>query len=76
MTLRCWCWLGEWLPLYCIVSKLGETRLGSKKVFLENDHVPSPTTMVSDAYVALPGGESCSGAGAMAATTLGESSAL
>ena len=36
------------LPLYCIVSKLRATRLGSRNVFLEKSHVPSPTTRVSD----------------------------
>ena len=42
-----------------MVSKFKPTRLGSKYVFLEESHVPSPTYIVSDEYMLLPGGASC-----------------
>ena len=36
------------LPLYRIVSKLRPTKFGSRNVFLEVSHVPSPTIIVSE----------------------------
>jgi len=59
-------------PLYRIISKLNPTRFGSRNVFLVKSHVPSPTTMVFESYVATPGGDmSSSGVGAMMAATAG-----
>jgi hypothetical protein len=57
---------GKELPLYCVVSKLRPTKLGNKKVFFVKSHVPSPTVIVSESYVAVPGADSPS-AGAMMA---------
>ena len=49
-----------------MVSKLSPTRLGRRNVFLTKSHVPSPTVIVSDEYVARPGGDKPS-AGAIVA---------
>jgi hypothetical protein len=50
-----------------MVSKFSPTKLGSKKVFLVESHVPSPTVMVLELYVLLPAGDSVSDCGAMTA---------
>ena len=34
------------IPLYRIVAKFNPTRFGSRKVFLVESHVPSPTVIV------------------------------
>jgi len=44
-------------PLYLIVSKFKPTRFGSRKSLRLASHVPSPTYMVFELYVLLPGGE-------------------
>ncbi len=49
-----------------MVSKLRPTKLGSRNVFLEKSHVPSPTVIVLDEYELDPGGDKVS-AGAMTA---------
>lgn len=55
--------------MYCIVSKFSPTRFGSRKVFRDESHVPSPTVRVFEEYVELPAGEreDVSGWGAMIA---------
>jgi hypothetical protein len=50
-----------------MVAKFSPIRFGSRKSFLVESHVPSPTLMVSELYELLPGGESVSGDGAMTA---------
>jgi hypothetical protein len=57
-------------PLYLIVSKFNPTRFGSKKSLRLASHVPSPTYMVFELYVLLPGGERLS-CGAIAVTSQG-----
>lgn len=42
-----------------MVSKFKPWRLGSKKVFRCESQVPSPTNIVGEVYVLLPGGASC-----------------
>lgn len=48
------------LPLYCIVAKFSPCKFGNKKVFLSAIHVPSPTSMVLESYVELPGADASS----------------
>lgn len=55
MELECACGI----PLYWVVARLSPTRLGSKKVFLDASHVPSPTFIVFEVYELLPAGASC-----------------
>ena len=57
------------LPLYRMVSKLRPCKFGSRNVFFEKSHVPSPTTILSELYLTAPGADISSGAGAMTATT-------
>jgi hypothetical protein len=45
-------------PLYLIVSKLRPIRFGRRKVLRSVSHVPSPTYIVLEEYVLLPGGVS------------------
>lgn len=47
------------IPLYRMVSKFKPWRLGSKKVFRCESQVPSPTNIVGEVYMLLPGGASC-----------------
>jgi len=47
------------VPLYLIVAKFKPWRLGSRKVFRCESQVPSPTNIVGEVYVLLPGGASC-----------------
>lgn len=42
-----------------MVSKFRPTRLGRRNVFLSVSHVPSPTNIVFEVYLLLPGGASC-----------------
>jgi hypothetical protein len=53
-----------------MVSKFNPIRLGRRKVFLVESHVPSPTVKVLELYVLLPGGERVSGEGAITAMKL------
>ena len=57
------------LPLYCIVLKLRPCKLGNRNVFRCESHVPSPTYIVGELYVLLPGGASC-GEGDMMANSM------
>ena len=41
-----------------MVAKFNPTRLGNRKVFLSESHVPSPTCSVFEEYELLPGGAS------------------
>ncbi len=43
--------------MYLIVSKFNPKRFGSRKSLRLASHVPSPTYMVFELYVLLPGGE-------------------
>ena len=45
------------VPLYCVVARFRPCKLGSKKVFLWESQVPSPTYMVLDEYAPLPGAD-------------------
>lgn len=47
----------EVLPLYCIVSKFNPTKFGNRNVFLDASQVPSPTYIVFEEYMLLPGGD-------------------
>lgn len=44
------------LPLYRIVAKFNPTRFGNRKLLRWVSHVPSPTYIVLESYVLLPGG--------------------
>jgi hypothetical protein len=57
-------------PLYLIVSKFKPTRFGSRKSLRVASHVPSPTYMVFELYVLLPGGERLSWGAIVAAKEL------
>ena len=57
-------------PLYLIVSKFKPTRFGSRKSLRVASHVPSPTYMVFEVYVLLPGGERLSWGAIVAAKEL------